>query len=154
MRLLSKAEACQELSLSLSTLNRRIAAGEVPVRREPRGRRHRVYVMLDDDPPSAIESPPSELIAAQKRIQDLEGQVALLQEQLDWERQRNAGLVGRIERGANKNGAKNAASPGGGSGSGWGFSNRSLYNPSAAPVRRSLGGPVIPYRTTLESSGG
>ena len=52
MRLLTKAEACRELRVSLSTLNRRIAAGEVPVRREPRGRRHRVYVMLDDDLPS------------------------------------------------------------------------------------------------------
>ena len=106
MRLLSKAEACQELSLSLSTLNRRIAAGEVPVRREPRGRRHRVYVMLDDDPPSAIESPPSELIAAQKRIQDLEGQVALLQEQLDWERQRNAGLVDELNAAQTKTAQK------------------------------------------------
>ena len=52
MILLTKAEACRALRLSLSTLNRRIAAGEVPVRREPRGRRHRVYVMLDDDPPA------------------------------------------------------------------------------------------------------
>ena len=51
MRLLTKAEACRELRLSLSTLNRRIAAGEVAVRREPRGRRHRVYVMMDGDPP-------------------------------------------------------------------------------------------------------
>ena len=51
MRLLTKAEACRELRLSLSMLNRRIAAGEVPVEREPRGRRHRVYVILDDDPP-------------------------------------------------------------------------------------------------------
>ena len=31
MRLLTKAEACRELRMSLSTLNRRIAAGEVPV---------------------------------------------------------------------------------------------------------------------------
>ena len=37
MRLLTKAEASRELRQSLSTLNRRIAAGEVPVRREPRG---------------------------------------------------------------------------------------------------------------------
>ena len=51
MRLLTKAEACRELRLSLSKLNRRIAAREVEVKREPRGRRHRVYVMLDDDPP-------------------------------------------------------------------------------------------------------
>ena len=97
MRLLTKGEACRELRLSLSTLNRRIAAGEVPVRREPRGRRHRVYVMLDDDPPGAIETPPSELIAAQESIQDLEGQVELLQGQLEQERQRNAGLVDELK---------------------------------------------------------
>ncbi len=97
MRLLTKAEACRELRLSLSTLNRRIAAGEVPVRREPRGRRHRVYVILDDDPPSAIESPPSKLIAAQDRIQDLEGQVELLKGQLELEQQRNAGLVDELK---------------------------------------------------------
>ena len=57
MRLLTKTEACRELRLSLSTLNRRIAAGEVPVKKEPRGRRHRVHVMLDDDPPGAINPP-------------------------------------------------------------------------------------------------
>ena len=41
LRLLTKAEACQELRLSLSTLNQCIAA---PVRREPRGRRHREFL--------------------------------------------------------------------------------------------------------------
>ncbi len=96
MRLLTKTEACRELRLSLSTLNRRIAAGEVPVRREPRGRRHRVYVMLDDDLPIAIEPPPSELIAAQEKIQDLERQVELLRGQLDQERQRNADLANQL----------------------------------------------------------
>ena len=90
MRLLTKREACRELRLSLSTLNRRIAAGEVPVRREPRGRRHRVYVMLDDGPPSAIATPQSELAVAQDRIHGLEEQVELLQGQLEMERQRNA----------------------------------------------------------------
>ena len=92
MRLLTKAEACRELRLSLSTLNRRIAAGEVVVKREQRGRRHRVYVMLDDDLPSAAEPPQSELVAAQERILGLEEQVATLQGQLDGERQHNAGL--------------------------------------------------------------
>ena len=82
MRLLTKAEACRELRLSLSTLNRRIAAGEVPLRREPRGRRHRVYVMLDDDLPSATQTPHSELAATQERLRGLEEQVAFLQEQL------------------------------------------------------------------------
>ncbi len=48
MRPLTKVGACQALSLSLSTLNRRIAAGDVAVRREQRGGRHRVYVMLNN----------------------------------------------------------------------------------------------------------
>ena len=102
MRLLTKTEACRELRWSLSTLNRRIAAGEVPVRREPRGGRHRVYVMLDDDPPEDAlhtESSDSALAVAQERIRGLEKQVALLQEQLDVERQRNADLVNELRAG-------------------------------------------------------
>ena len=100
MRLLTKAEACRELRLSLSTLNRRIAAGEVPVKREPRGRRHRVYVMLDDDPPGSgdeVDSGGTALAMAQERIRGLEAQVELLQGQLDQERQRNAGLVNELK---------------------------------------------------------
>ena len=99
MRLLTKAEACRELRLSLSTLNRRIAAGEGPVRREPRGRRHRVYVMLDDDPPvdaKDADSGETALVAAQEKIKDLEAQVELLQGQLDQERQRNADLANQL----------------------------------------------------------
>ena len=41
MRLLTKAEAYRELVVSLSTLDRRIASGEIRTNREPRGRRHR-----------------------------------------------------------------------------------------------------------------
>ena len=93
MRLLTKAEACRELKLSLSTLNRRIAAGEVPVIREPRGRRHRVYLILDDDPPTSTETPQSELAVAQERIHGLLEQVGILQEQLELERRRNAELA-------------------------------------------------------------
>ena len=51
MRQLTKAEACRELAVSLSTLDRRIASGDIQVRREQRGSRHRIYVMLDDDLP-------------------------------------------------------------------------------------------------------
>ena len=51
MRLLTKAEASREPSMSLPTLNRRVAAREVPVKLEPRGRRHRMYVMLVGNPP-------------------------------------------------------------------------------------------------------
>ena len=97
MRLLTKAEACRELAVSLSTLDRRIASGEVPTKREPRGRRHRVYVMLDDDVPSAVETPRSELAVARERIRGLEEQVAILQEQLEREQQRNAELVNELK---------------------------------------------------------
>ena len=97
MRLLTKAEACRELRLSLSTLNRRIAAGDVPVKREPRGRRHRVYVMLDDDPPGNGVAADPALAMARERIRDLEGQVELLQGQLEQERQRNAELVDELK---------------------------------------------------------
>ena len=97
MRLLTKTEACRELRWSLSTLNRRIAAGEVPVKREPRGGRHLVYVMLDDDPPGIGKSADSELDVTQERILGLEEQVAFLQEQLELERQRNAELVNDLK---------------------------------------------------------
>ncbi len=97
MRLLTKAEACRELRLSLSTLNRRIAAGEVPVRREPRGRRHRVYVILDDHPPQEGKDAESALAIAQERIRGLEEQVELLQGQIEMERQHNAILVDELK---------------------------------------------------------
>ena len=97
MRLLTKVEACRELRLSLSTLNRRIAAGELVAKREPRGRRHRVYVMLDDDPPASNEVADSEMADAQERVRGLEEQVALLQGQLDLERQRSGELVNELK---------------------------------------------------------
>ena len=92
MRLLTKEEACRELRMSLSTLNRRIAAGEVAVRRVPRGRRHRVYVMMDDGLPSNDETPQSALAVAQESIRGLEAQVDWLQGQLEFEQRRNADL--------------------------------------------------------------
>lgn len=106
MRLLTKAEACREFRLSLSTLNRRIAAGEVPVRREPHGRRHRVYVMLDDDLPSAIETPMSALAVAQERIRGLEALVELLQGQLELERQCNVGGVDELKSGQQRSSSR------------------------------------------------
>ena len=97
MRLLTKAEACRELAVSLSTLDRRIASGDVLTRREPRGRRHRVYVVLDDDPPENGACAESALAVAQERIRGLEEQVALLQGQLEAERERYTGLLDDVK---------------------------------------------------------
>ena len=104
MRQLTKAEACRELAVSLSTLDRRIASGDIQVRREPRGSRHRIYVMLDDDLPENGASARSQgtlLDVAQERIRGLDEQVALLQAQLAQEQERNVALdeVCRKERG-------------------------------------------------------
>ena len=101
MRLLTKAEACRELGLSLSTLDRRIAAGDWKAKREPHGRRHRVYVMLDDDPPDNANanddgSGGAALAVAQERIRGLEAQVETLRKQLECERQRNADLANEL----------------------------------------------------------
>ena len=98
--MLTKAEACRELKLSLSTLNRRIASGEVAATKEPRGRRHRVYVMLDDDPPGNddnADSGDTAPVAAQERIRGLEEQVECLQGQLKHEQQRNAELAQELQ---------------------------------------------------------
>ena len=97
MRSLTKAEACRELAVSLSTLDRRIASGEFRTKREPRGRRHRVYVMLDDDLPSNVETLQPELALSQERVRGLEEQVELLRGQLEQGRQRNAILVDELK---------------------------------------------------------
>ena len=106
MRLLTKGEACRELRVSLSTLNRRIAAGEVAVKREPRGHRHRVYVMLDDEPPGNGEVADSALVVARGRIRGLEAQVELLQGQLEMERERNAELLDELKAGQKRRGPR------------------------------------------------
>ena len=95
MTQLTKAEACRELAVSLSTLDRRIASGNLEVRREQHGRRHRVYVMLDDDPLEngvAAKARGTLLDVAQERIRGLDEQVELLQAQLAQEQERNIGL--------------------------------------------------------------
>ena len=103
MRQLTKAEACRELAVSLSTLDRRIASGDIQVRREQRGSRHRIYVMLDDDLAengANARSPDTLPDVAQERIRGSDEQVELLQAQLALEQDRNAGLeeVYRKER--------------------------------------------------------
>ena len=99
MRLLSKAEACRDLAVSLSTLDRRIASGELLTRQEPRRRRHRVYVMLDDEPPENAKVSKPMLAVAQERIRGLEVRVAFLQEQIELERQHSAELVNQLKAG-------------------------------------------------------
>ena len=98
-RLLTKAEACQELGISLSTLDRRIASGKIKVKRKPRGRRHRVYVVMEG-PPSEVELN-NPLIAlalavALERILDLEEKMAVIEDRLREERKRNS-QTSRIE---------------------------------------------------------
>ena len=94
VRMLTKAEACRELKLSLSTLNRRIASGEVSATRESRGRRHRVYVMLDDEPPAdnGHVAETAEPVLVQHQIRSLEERIALLEGHLAQERRRNVEL--------------------------------------------------------------
>ena len=106
MRILTKAEACRELSVSLSTLDRRIASGDVRTRREPLGRRHRVYVMLDDDLPGAFETPQSELAVVLERLRGLEAQVAFLQDQLDLEQERNSELIDQLKATQERSGVR------------------------------------------------
>ena len=98
MRLLTKAEACREMAVSLSTLDRRIASGELSVKREPHGTRHRVYVLVDSPQQQADDGAPcaSELAVARERVRGLEEQVAFLQGQLELEQRRNAELVGEL----------------------------------------------------------
>ena len=93
VRLLTKAEACQELGISLSTLDRRIASGEIQVKREPRGRRHRVFVVMEGAP---TEDPPYNslivlaLTVALERILSLEEKVAVIENRLREERKLNS----------------------------------------------------------------
>ncbi len=109
MRMLTKAEACRELGLSLSTLDRRIAAGELQAKREPHGRRHRVFVLLDDEPPDNkddVASGGTALAVAQERVRGLEAQLALLQEQLERERSRNAELFIQLQAAQERRGPR------------------------------------------------
>ena len=102
MRLLTKAEACRELEMSLSTLDRRIAAGMLMVRREAHGQRHRVYVVMDDDGFKANGAGNgltdagvgnSHLAVARERIRGLEELVEVLKGELRTTQEWNAELL-------------------------------------------------------------
>ncbi len=105
MRLLTKEEACRELGMSLSTLDRRITAGLLTVRREPHGGRHRIYVVVDDDifetsgannATEVVGPCNTQLAVARERIRGLEEQVESLKGQLLWERERNVELFNEL----------------------------------------------------------
>ncbi len=91
MRLLTKAEACREFGVSLSTLDRRIASGQLKTRNEPHGQRHRVYIVIDDHTARNTNGD-SSLAAVRGRIRGLE-------EQLRLERRREAELLRDLEVG-------------------------------------------------------
>ena len=79
-RRVSKSEACRLLGVSLSTLDRRIAEGQLGVERVQQGQVHRVYVLLPGDTPEDEPNPESALAVAQERIRGLEELVALERE--------------------------------------------------------------------------
>ena len=84
-----KSDACQLLNVSLSTLNRRIAEGQLEVERVQQGQIHRVFVLLPADtalPEAPEEAEPdggTDLAVAQERIRNLEELVTLQREWLD-----------------------------------------------------------------------
>ena len=90
MRLLTKAEACREFGVSLSTLDRRIASGQLKTRIEPHGQRHRVYILMDDDrvKDKNVETDEplsgSSLVAVRERIRSLEEQWCLCKDNSGW----------------------------------------------------------------------
>lgn len=117
MRLVTKADACRELKVSLSTLDRWIAAGRVQISKEPLGRRHRVFVIMDEvaeddgmvNPSntlgrreSKLGGPPTDdgaLAVAQEQIRGLERLVDVLKEQLEIERDRHTRILGDLKDG-------------------------------------------------------
>ena len=78
-----KSDACQLLNVSLSTLNRRIAEGQLEVERVRQGQIHRVFVLLPAVPEKAEPDGGTELAVAQERIRNLEELVTLQREWLD-----------------------------------------------------------------------
>ena len=95
------------MGMSLSTLDRRITAGQLMVRREAHGRRHRVYVVVEDN---ALQlngatygtleagSRDSQLAVARERIRGLEEHATILKDQLIWEKERNVELFDELKR--------------------------------------------------------
>ena len=80
-RRVTKSEACRLLGVSLSTLDRRIAEGQLEVERVQQGQVNRVFVLLPaEDLPEDRPDPETEMAVAQERIRSLEELVSLERE--------------------------------------------------------------------------
>ncbi len=103
--------------MSLSTLDRWIASGQVQIRKEPHGRRHRAYVVMENGGTDGERAPVSNatggeegeladrlpdkvsLALAQDRIRCLEEMVRVLKEQVEVERVRYTDLLNQLSTG-------------------------------------------------------
>ena len=115
---MTKAEACKEFKVSLSTLDRRISSGRVQIKKEPHGRRHRVYVVMEDGGVDRERIPASRVLGgregvqghplpdnvslavALERLRGLEELVETLKEQVEMERERYTGLLNDLRTGS------------------------------------------------------
>ena len=80
-RRVTKSEACRLLGVCLSTLDRRIAEGQLEVERLQQGQVNRVFVLLPaEDMPEDRPDPETEMAVAQERIRSLEEMVSLERE--------------------------------------------------------------------------
>ena len=110
---MTKAEACKEFKVSLSTLDRWISSGRVQIEKEPHGRRHRVYVVMEGGELPPVSNVPDDkagwladrlpdkvsLAVAQERIRGLEEMVRVLKEQVEVERVRYIDLLNQLSTG-------------------------------------------------------
>ena len=115
MPLVTKADACKTLGVSLSTVNRHIDRGKLRVQRHRQGNAIRVYVELDDAPTgsggmseSLIPSPgvscrdtsgEASLALAEERVRHLEELVSQLTGQLAREQKHTSELVAILRAG-------------------------------------------------------
>ncbi len=93
VRLLTKAEACRELGISLSTLDRRIASGKIATRKKPMGKRNRVFVVMERAHTEGEHDYSLIVLAlaiALERILGLEKNMTIVEEQLREEQKRNS----------------------------------------------------------------
>ena len=100
VRLLTKAEACRELGISLSTLDRRIASGAIATRKKPMGQRHRVYVVMEGIPMEEEHDYSLIVLAlaiALERILGLEKNMTIVKEQLKEEQKRNSLMFAELK---------------------------------------------------------